>query len=74
MKETQAGFLSRWIIRPQAQTAQPFERPGAAGEASKMLEFEYAAVLRDQIIELRGQKQPLSFGGGKKKREKRETI
>ena len=25
-------------------------------EASKMLEFEYAAVLRDQIIELRGQK------------------
>ena len=56
MKETQAGFLSRWIIRPQAQTAQPFERPGAAGEASKMLEFEYAAVLRDQIIELRWQK------------------
>ena len=34
--------------------------PGGAGwgtmkEASKMLEFEYAAVLRDQIIELRGQ-------------------
>lgn len=25
-------------------------------EASKMLEFEYAALLRDQIIELRGQK------------------
>ena len=25
-------------------------------EASKMLEFEYAAVLRDQIIELRGGK------------------
>jgi len=25
-------------------------------EASKMLEFEYAAVLRDRIIELRGQK------------------
>ncbi|WP_442873286.1 UvrB/UvrC motif-containing protein [Dysosmobacter sp.] len=24
-------------------------------EASKMLEFEYAAVLRDRIIELRGQ-------------------
>lgn len=23
-------------------------------EASKMLEFEYAAVLRDRIIELRG--------------------
>ena len=25
-------------------------------EASKMLEFEYAAVLRDRIIELRGEK------------------
>jgi len=25
-------------------------------EASRMLEFEYAALLRDQIIELRGQK------------------
>ena len=25
-------------------------------EASKMLEFEYAAVLRDRIIELRGKK------------------
>ena len=25
-------------------------------EASKMLEFEYAALLRDQIIELRGEK------------------
>ena len=25
--------------------------------ASKMLEFEYAAVLRDRIIELRGQSQ-----------------
>jgi len=24
-------------------------------EASKMLEFEYAAVLRDRIIELRGE-------------------
>ena len=25
-------------------------------EASKMLEFEYAALLRDQIIQLRGEK------------------
>ena len=25
-------------------------------EASRMLEFEYAALLRDQIIELRGEK------------------
>ena len=25
-------------------------------EAAKMLEFEYAAVLRDRIIELRGEK------------------
>ena len=29
---------------------------GTMKEASKMLEFEYAAVLRDRIIELRGQK------------------
>ena len=28
---------------------------GAMREASKRLEFEYAAVLRDRIIELRGQ-------------------
>ncbi|MFQ8759383.1 MAG: UvrB/UvrC motif-containing protein [Intestinimonas sp.] len=28
---------------------------GAMQEASKRLEFEYAAVLRDRIIELRGQ-------------------
>ncbi len=28
---------------------------GAMREASKMLEFEYAAVLRDRIIKLRGQ-------------------
>ncbi|HIY16908.1 MAG TPA: UvrB/UvrC motif-containing protein [Candidatus Intestinimonas stercorigallinarum] len=27
---------------------------GARKEASKRLEFEYAAVLRDRIIELRG--------------------
>ena len=28
----------------------------AMAKASKMLEFEYAAVLRDRIIELRGEK------------------
>ncbi|HIY21023.1 MAG TPA: UvrB/UvrC motif-containing protein [Candidatus Flavonifractor merdigallinarum] len=28
---------------------------GRMKEASKRLEFEYAAVLRDRIIELRGQ-------------------
>ena len=28
--------------------------PRARGEAAKMLEFELAAALRDQIIELRG--------------------
>ena len=29
---------------------------GTMKEASKMLEFEYAAVLRDRIIELRGER------------------
>ena len=29
---------------------------GNMKEAAKMLEFEYAAVLRDRIIELRGEK------------------
>ena len=32
-------------------------------EASKMLEFEYAAVLRDRIIELRGEKWPPQRAG-----------
>ena len=36
-----------WIIRRLEKEMK---------EASKMLEFEYAAVLRDQIIELRGGK------------------
>ncbi|WP_363315577.1 UvrB/UvrC motif-containing protein [uncultured Flavonifractor sp.] len=41
--------------------SNPFRAPtrqepcGTMREASKRLEFEYAAVLRDRIIELRGQ-------------------
>ena len=33
-------------------------------EASKMLEFEYAAILRDRIIKLRGSAQPSAKRGG----------
>ena len=35
---------------------RPTESGGTMKEASRMLEFEYAAVLRDRIIELWGEK------------------
>ena len=41
----------------QRKGTHPAIQPGGTmKEASKMLEFEYAAVLRDRIIELRGEK------------------
>ena len=40
--------------RERAETIARLEKE--MKEASRMLEFEYAALLRDQIIELRGQK------------------
>ena len=40
--------------RERAETIARLEKE--MKEASRMLEFEYAALLRDQIIELRGEK------------------
>ena len=40
--------------RERAETIARLEKE--MKEASRMLEFEYAALLRDQIIQLRGQK------------------
>lgn len=43
-------------------------------EASKMLEFEYAAVLRDQIIELRGgNKRSVCYAAAPRIRMRRES-
>ena len=43
-------------LTDQERTAEIAKLEKEMKEASKMLEFEYAALLRDQIIELRGQK------------------
>ena len=52
----EASQLSRKKLtdRERAETIARLEKE--MKEASRMLEFEYAALLRDQIIELRGQK------------------
>ena len=52
----EASRLSRKKLsdRERAETIARLEKE--MREASRMLEFEYAALLRDQIIELRGQK------------------
>ena len=50
----QGEFTSPEHVKsPTGSPARPMPR-GARKEASKRLEFEYAAVLRDRIIELRG--------------------
>ncbi|MEG0442134.1 MAG: UvrB/UvrC motif-containing protein, partial [Oscillospiraceae bacterium] len=47
--------LSKQLTKPQRLAAiDKLEKE--MREASKMLEFEYAALLRDRIIELRGEK------------------
>ena len=52
----EASQLSRKKLtdRERAETIARLEKE--MKEASRMLEFEYAALLRDQIIQLRGQK------------------
>ena len=44
------------LVTPSAISSSLARLEKEMKEASKMLEFEYAALLRDQIIELRGQK------------------
>ena len=43
-------------LTDQERSAEIVKLEKEMREASKMLEFEYAAVLRDRIIELRGEK------------------
>ena len=53
--ETLRGRKKRKLTR-QEREAEIKRLEKEMKEASKMLEFEYAAVLRDRIIELRGEK------------------
>ena len=53
-EETVRGRRKRKLTE-QERAAEIAKLEKAMKEASKMLEFEYAAVLRDRIIELRGQ-------------------
>ena len=53
-EETGKGRRKR-KLSDQERTAEIAKLEKEMKEASKMLEFEYAAVLRDRIIELRGQ-------------------
>ncbi len=54
-EETVRGWKKR-KLNQQEREAEIARLEKEMREASKMLEFEYAAVLRDRIIELRGQK------------------
>ena len=52
----EASQLSRKKLTDRERTETIARLEKEMKEASRMLEFEYAALLRDQIIELRGQK------------------
>ena len=53
-EETGRGRKKRKLTE-QERAAEIAKLEKEMKEASKMLEFEYAAVLRDRIIELRGE-------------------
>ena len=55
-KEVEPVVLDDSMLTEQERAAEIAKLEKEMKEASKMLEFEYAAVLRDRIIELRGEK------------------
>ena len=54
-EEKQGAKSRRAKLSEQERRAEIAKLEKQMREASKMLEFEYAAVLRDRIIELRGE-------------------
>lgn len=48
-------------LTEQERQAEILKLENEMKEAAKMLEFEYAAILRDRIIELKGEKRPENF-------------
>ena len=54
--EDEKGHGHRGKLSEQERGAEIARLEQEMREASKLLEFEYAAVLRDRIIELRGEK------------------
>ena len=61
--EEESRPLKKLSIKELRETIKKLEKE--MQQASKMLEFEYAALLRDRIIELRGEEQKRIQSGGR---------